>query len=633
VNIPEQWLQRLPTRGEVGRLFDVANPALRQRLVRDWGNHALATAVNWPEGQLVHVSLGGFSTLHYLVPHITTAALADGFIPRITVGDYNQLYQDLMRPESSVIGSGVDLFWVWADLMDLLSAEFRCDPVGWYSESGQRAVNEAVTSFTEALAAARLRSRAFFLINEFVPARRPPLGIADGTRFPNFESLYRRANDRLSEAVANLPSTAVFPLAYYLRRFGFSRASDPRLEILADCRFAAEFLADVAEGLRPYLRSLKGAVRKVLALDLDNTLWDGIVGEDGADGVRIGSGPRGIAFQQFQKAILELYQRGVILAINSKNNLSDVEKVFTSRPEMILRLDHFASVQVNWSDKAGNCRRIAEEINVGLDSLVFWDDNPAERALVRDTLEDVYVVDVPSDPSFWANRLRELTLFDSLNLTAEDSERGRMYAADRQRREAAVGATDLAGFLKSLRLTITVESCHERNVDRIVSLLGRTNQFNLTTRRHSEQVIREWAERNKTSVLCYAAEDRFGSYGIIGVSIVNREASAAVIDSFLLSCRALGKGVETVMLAFVVQQARHWGCKELKGRFLPTKKNTPAKDFLPMHGFIRSSHSGTEEQDYVFDLGAKDIAIPEYVQIRTEDLPSGGVSWSTSGNE
>lgn len=615
----EGWKQQPPGRTTLGRVFDVADRSRAEQLLRQWKSASAAEAVKWPAAQRVRVAIGGFSTLQYLAPFIECAALADGFVPEVTVGGYNQLFQDLATEGSPLLAPGVDVVWLWADLPSLLPASFQKHPATLATDDGWQAVDQAVNMLAAAIRAARQHTKALFVVNAFVPTRRSPLGIAEGTRPRGYDQAWHHANQRLAEALAAIDSVMLFPLDHHVRRAGLDHVADPRLQLLADCPFTPDFLFRVAGGLRPYVRALKGAVRKVLVLDLDGTLWGGVVGEDGWEGVRIGDDPVGKAFARFQDAILELYDRGAILAINSKNNPGDVEELFRNRPEMRLKLDHFAAVRMNWMDKVSNCRAIAEEINVGLDSLVFWDDNPAERALVRESVDDVYVVDVPSDPSKWADLLSDLTLFDALHIAAEDATRGKMYAEDRLRREAAVVATDMTAFLSALELKVKIARASDANIPRIASLLTRTNQFNLTTRRHSETTLREMVADGDWSVLCYSAEDRFGSYGIVGVTIVRRQPAHAEMDTVLLSCRALGKGVETSMLARVAEQTRHWGLNAIHATFIPTKKNAPIRDFLPGNGFQETARRD-DGVDYVFDLTRGDLAVPSYVTIEDEAL-------------
>jgi FkbH-like protein len=604
----------------MARVFDVPEATRASTILREWKKSPVADPSRWPESRRVRISLCGFGTLSYLVPPVESAALADGFVPEVTVGGYNQLVQDLMGSGSGAVGSEAEIVWIWSGLEDLLPSGFANDRGSLASEPGRAAALAAVDSLVAQIRNARGRTRALVLVTDFVPARRSPLGIADGSREQAYEDVFRSANARLLAGLRTIDGASVFPLDSVVRRLGLDRATDPRLLLAADCRFTPELFARAATALRPYVRALKGAARKVLVLDLDNTLWGGIVGEDGWEGVRVGDDPVGRAYARFQSAVLELQRRGVVLAINSKNNVADVEELFANRKDMPLGLDHFAAVLANWNDKAANCRAIAEELNLGLDSLVFWDDNPAERALVRESLDDVVVVEVPKDPSSWADLVTDLTWFDTLHLTAEDLQRSAMYAEDRRRREAAEVATDLGAFLASLELRVSVSPASDANIPRIVSLLGRTNQFNLTTQRHTETRIREMAADDSWSVLSYAAEDRFGQYGIVGVTIARRQPDAVEIDSLLLSCRALGKGIEDTMLAQIARLARQWEVPAIRATYIPTRKNVLIRDFLPSNRF-QAIHEREGTVDY--ERQANGLPVPEHVVVDVEGLRRG----------
>jgi len=602
----------LPSRFELSRIFDTDSFDKETELVRCWQRSGLDDRRDLHGELSIKISVCGFSTLSYLKPHLIWAALADGVIPEIIIGGYNQLYQELASDDSIVTHKDVDILWIWAQLEDLLPREITDNPNILLSSQGLKAVEQSIESLLKALVALRERFKGLIVINDFFPDRLSAYGIADSNRAVQHEQVYRRAMDVLQQGLSQLTYSTIFPLSGLVRHYGLDNAIDRRLQILADCRFTPEFFFKLARAFRPYIRSVKAIVKKVLVLDLDNTLWGGVVGKDGWDKVKIGNDGVGKAFLLFQAAILELHNRGVVLAINSKNNPEDVNELFQKRQEMLLKPEHFAAIKTNWHDKITNCIEIAKEINVGLDSLVFWDDNPSERLLIRHGLEQVFVVELPGDVALWADFVRTLGLFDSLQLSEEDAKRGQMYAQERLRRQTASLAPDLDSFLKLLELEVEIQDASEQNIPRIVSLVSRTNQFNLTTRRHSEQTIRDWERSDDCKITCYAAQDRFGSYGIIGVTILKKTDGDVEIDSLLLSCRAIGKGIEKVMLSVVMEQARQMGAGRVKATYIPTKKNSPVKDFLPNNGFCLINEDDTKKY-YDIDLSQVRLTIPEYI--------------------
>ncbi len=612
----EGW-KKPPLRWQVAHVFEPKQFSDVNRLLNTWKETNLADCP-WPESQQIHIAVAGFGTLNYIKPYVEIAALADGAVPEVTLGNYNQLYQELSNSVSPILKDDVKLLWIWVDLEDILPAEFCKNRKLLLTKDGLQQTENAVQEFCTLIEKARENFNGFILINNFVQQSRSPFGIADSKRQESQWKIYAIANELLYDRIGSVEHALVFPLDYHLGRFGLANAVEYKLKLMADCRYRPEFYYYVSQKIRPYLRNIQGTIKKVLVLDLDNTLWGGVVGEDGWQNVKIApDSPTGKAHMNFQKAILELFERGVILAINSKNNYDDVKELFEQREDMVLSFDHFACMQINWNDKATNCRRIAEEINVGIDSLVFWDDNPSERALVKELAGQVYVVDVPGDAAKWADYLMELDLFDPLEISAEDSRRGVMYAEERKRRDYASTVSDVESFLQSLDLKVNYAKANKKNIPRIVSLLSRTNQFNLTTRRHGEATIQKWANDDRYAVVAYAAEDRFGSYGIVGVTILKKDGGNAVIDSLLLSCRAMAKGIENVMLSVIAEQARAWNCKDIKGVFIPTKKNAPIKEFLPQNGFEIVDESETKIE-YKLPVHKTVLDAPEYVTITND---------------
>ncbi len=325
--------------------------------------------------------------------------------------------------------------------------------------------------------------------------------------------------------------------------------------------------------------------KKCLVLDLDDTLWGGIIGEDGLEGIKLGPTPEGRPFLEFQKYILSLFNRGIILAINSKNNLEDALNVLRKHPYAVLKEKHFASIKINWDDKISNMKAIADEINIGLDSLVFFDDDKLNREMVSSALPEVKVVDLPDDPSLYLKTLMELNDFNSFHFSEEDKARGRMYADQRKRQELSQTATDITEYLKALNMKVTIEPASPFNIPRISQLTQKTNQFNMTTRRYSEEDIKKLSGNKNYLVFSVKVEDKFGDNGITGIAIVKKEEKKWIIDSFLLSCRIIGRRVEETMLAYILEEAKKEKVKTLIGEFISTKKNTPAKEFYHKNGF------------------------------------------------
>ena len=338
-------------------------------------------------------------------------------------------------------------------------------------------------------------------------------------------------------------------------------------------------MVDYAHSLASLILAHLGVVKKCLVLDLDNTLWGGVIGDDGLGGIRLGQGdPESESFTAFQRYVKGLRDRGVILAVCSKNTESIAREVFEKHPEMLLRLDDIACFMANWDDKATNLGRIASQLNIGLNSLVFVDDNPAERSIVRRLRPEVAVPELPAEPSGYIMALERHRYFQTLSVSAEDLRRTDYYRTDVARQTAESSAADLEGFLRSLEMTARIGPITPATLERSVQLIHRSNQFNLTTRRHSAAVVQSVMEDGSWLSRTVSLRDKFGDNGLISVFLARIAHDALVIDTWLMSCRVLKRGVEQFLLNHVALTARKQGLAAIKGEYIPTAKNGLVRD-------------------------------------------------------
>lgn len=326
--------------------------------------------------------------------------------------------------------------------------------------------------------------------------------------------------------------------------------------------------------------------KKCIVLDLDNTLWGGILGEDGVEGIKIGGDYPGKAFQYFQEALVELSNSGIILTICSKNNEKDVLEAWKKNPFMILRKEHVSAYRINWNNKADNIRELAEELNIGMDSMVFVDDNPTERELVRQMLPMVEVPDFPAQPynlpAFFKDMLDRY--FRVYSITEEDRSKTQQYKANAERAMEQRKFSDFTEYLKSLEIHIEVHPADEFNLPRIAQMTQKTNQFNLTTKRYTESDLRGFLDSG-WKIYCISVSDRFGDSGITGAIILRPIGNGYDIDSLLLSCRILGKGVEAAFVKYVVNLLYGDGVRSLTAEYIPSRKNMQTADFYDRMGF------------------------------------------------
>ena len=367
--------------------------------------------------------------------------------------------------------------------------------------------------------------------------------------------------------------------------FGKLRWFDPRYWHLGKQAVALDALPLLARHMAAVIAADLGLTRKCLVLDLDNTLWGGVIAEDGLAGIKLGNGVDGEAFVAFQEYIYRLKQKGVILAVCSKNNEADAKEPFEKHPEMRLKLDDIAMFVANWQPKPDNLRVIAKTLDLGLDSFVFVDDNPIEREAVRQILPEVDVISVPADPAYYTRALSDYLLFETSSFTSEDAKRTSQYKGRAQINELQAAATNLSDFYRSLNMKAIVALFDDFHLPRVAQLIGKTNQFNLTTRRHGLPQLEAFVKNPNCVHFYFRLRDRFADHGLVSLMIAMRRANVLEIDTWLMSCRVLGRTVEATMLQFLFERAQTLGCTSVRGTYIPTAKNAMAKDVFAKFGF------------------------------------------------
>lgn len=430
----------------------------------------------------------------------------------------------------------------------------------------------------------------------------------DDTRLAQAIAAYNTAVEELSRAC---PNARRIDFSAFTRGYAASDLIDWKYWFLSQTPVNPKLAKDFHAWFKRQEEQVALKRKKCLVLDLDNTLWGGVLGEDGIDGIRIGGDYPGKAFRHFQEALLELGKSGVILAACSKNNEADVMDAWERHPGMLLRKEHFSAWRINWTDKAANIRALAEELNIGLDSMVFVDDSPGERELVRQALPAVSVPEFPAQPyglpRFFAGLVNGY--FKVYAVTDEDRHKTEQYRANAQRAQAQSGFTDFRAFLESLQMRLAVAEADAFSIPRVAQMTQKTNQFNLTTRRYTEPDLRQKLAEG-ARIYTIAVSDRFGDNGITGCMIIEH----GEIDTLLLSCRILGKGIETAFLRAIQNRLLAEGTPRLKAAYVPTAKNGQAADFYDRCGFALAETLPDGTRRYEAEW-AKPFEIEAYYQI------------------
>lgn len=553
-------------------------------------------------------------TVEPLVPVLQACAIASRIDLRLRLSGFNAYAQDILDPGSPLYSFEPDTAILAVQTRDLA-------PELWQgcTRSGEDVIERVTEAFASWVYAFRAYSAANLIIHSLESPAVPVQGIYDAQLEQNQAAAIEQINRNLRKLAREYPGIYVLDYDGLVARYGRERWSDERKWLATRLPIAAPNLVNLAREWMRFLAPLAGKLAKVVAVDLDNTLWGGIIGEDGMAGVQVGTEYPGAAYQAFQQALLDLFHRGILLAACSKNNPAEALEVLESHPNMLIRKEHFAAMRINWNEKAENLREIAAELNVGLDAVLFVDDNPVERQHVREQVPDVMVLELPSDAMDYARALRQFPGCERLTISEEDRQRGRYYAAQKERAQLEKSVSSRDEFLRSLEQKAEIELINRLTVARVAQLTQKTNQFNLTTRRYTEQQIAQMTSCEGWEVFSIKVRDRYADNGLVGVAILQHRGETTEIDTFLLSCRVIGRTVESALLACLVKRAQNRGAKRLEGWFLPTKKNTPAKDFYRFHGFNQLSET-LAGQLWSLELDGTILEFPEWIQVTSPEL-------------
>jgi FkbH-like protein len=558
----------------------------------------------------LRLALLSSATVDQLVPSIRIAALRRGIRLDIHVPDFGQFRQSLLDPRSSLTAFQPHVVLFAIDPQAFIGTDFIPD-----AAAADEHLADRLEDLVSLWRIARDRFGAQVIQQTFLPTLPYLMGMAEYRAPGSPAAMVNAANAKL-QSLALAEKIDLLALNDHVLRDGLGAWHSRALWHRAKQEISPAAAPMYGELVLRVVAARRGESAKCLVLDLDNTIWGGVIGDDGLDGIVLGQGSaEGEAYLEFQRYAKGLSKRGVILAVCSKNEEANALEVFEKHPDMVLRREDIAAFAANWEDKATNLRRIAADLNIGSDALVFADDNPFERNIIRRELPVVQVPELPEDPALYADTLSAAGYFEAIDLTQEDLTRSASYQATRELRRHDVQSSDLDGYLASLDMEARWGKFDPVSLKRVTQLINKTNQFNVTTRRYSDTETAAIMSNPNAIGLHVRLVDRYADHGIVAVVIGRRcDGEVLDIDTWLMSCRVLGRGVEKATLCILLNEAVLGGYKKIVGRYRPTSKNGMVRDLYPNLGFDFAAEADDGETVWTLNPAAK-IANPSHIQI------------------
>lgn len=573
-------------------------------------NRLVAAGRPLPGLQRFRLGLVGTSTLDLLIPPLIATALRHGILLDVITANYGQVAQEALDAASAINTARCDAV--------LLALDYRSLPIPEMLAARGDAVAAAVDLVNTLRNGFHANGGALSIIQTFAAPPEQLFGNFDRRVAETTHSLLAQINADLIDSIAGT-ADLMLDIASLANTVGTANWFAPESWNLAKLAFAPQYIPLYADHVGRLLGAVRGHSRRCLILDLDNTLWGGVIGDRGPEGITLGQGdPVGEAHLEVQRTALMLRERGVVLAVSSKNTDAIAREPFKSHPEMVLREQHIAVFQANWDDKASNIKAIADSLSLGLRSMVFLDDNPVERNLVRTLLPDVTVPEMPEDPALFARTLLAAGYFEAIAYSDEDRARADFYQDNARRLELKSKVAGVQGYLESLQMEIEFAPFDSVSRSRITQLINKSNQFNLTTRRYTEAEVQALETEQGVYTLQVRLADVFGDNGMISVLIARAvDEEEWAIDTWLMSCRVLGRRVEHMVLRELLEAARGQGVQRVTGLYLPTAKNALVKDHYETLGFTKIAAAPDGSSRWMLDTGAHVEPAPMKIRRRT----------------
>ncbi len=525
------------------------------------------------------VALLGDTATQLLAMAIRGQGFVAGLDVQIYETDYDLIYETVINSNDKLYTEQYDYIIIFQSTQKLQSAFYKL-PLDQRKAfaTDQKEYLENLVNIISKNSSAKIISFNFPEINDAV------FGNFSSKTESSFLFQLRELNIALQHIAQSNKNIFIADVLSAVNSIGQNEAMSVKWYITSQNVFQLEFLPIIAKICTDILLAFTGKFKKCLIMDLDNTMWGGIIGDDGLENIEIGDLGIGKAFTQLQYWAKELRNRGILIAICSKNDEHIAKEVFEKHPDMVLRLEDISIFVANWSNKGDNIKYIQEVLNIGMDSLVFIDDNPFERNLVKTMLPEVTVPELPEDPADYLPFLQSLNLFETISFTEEDTVRTKQYQEESKRVIMQQSFESLDEYLASLEMEAKVETVNTFNIARCAQLTQRSNQFNLTTIRYTEDELQDFL-KSEGQAICISLKDKFGDYGLISLILLQKKANIAVVDTWIMSCRVLKRGVEELAVNEIVAAANEMDCDSITGKYLPTPKNGMVKELYKNMGF------------------------------------------------
>jgi FkbH-like protein len=532
----------------------------------------------------VNIAFLSSYTAEILKPYIRVELAKSSIFSSVYFAPYNNIEQEIIDNNSGLYASNPDIVVIHIGIEDI-SQNVLTRFYSYSSDEIKNVTSSIVSRYKEMIRAFRKKSNAQIIIVDFAYIQNESFGFSGSPLAHSLSAYIQNINDQLWSICNQITSCHVIKYQQVFMEQGLNNCIDYKLYFLARIPFGVKAQIEIGKVIARTIAAIYTTPCKCLVLDLDNTLWGGVLGEDGIAGIKLSDDYPGNVYKSFQRTILGLRDQGVLLAIASKNNINDALDVMEKHTDCLIKKKHISSIQINWKDKATNLYKIARELNIGLNSIAFFDDNPVEREWIIEQVPDVRVINVPENPMFYSRALLNSRLFDKVNMTSEDTSRAEMYKHEKRRSEFHIKSKSVDDFLRGLKMSAKIGLVEDITLSRVEQLINKTNQYNLTCRRYTAEEIKDIISSGGVAIWI-SVKDKFGDSGIVGTAIAKKQNNNEwIIDTFLLSCRVIGRKLESILLYYLCKLVKGKKGVILYGEYIPTSKNNLINDFFIKFNF------------------------------------------------